>query len=134
MTNVEEQTRAEANGSFAGKVVFVTGAGSHIGRTIALAFAREGASVVVADVSERGNQETSCRIEYLSRTVLTVRCDMTQSEDVKAALDQTVEIFGASTSHSTMRVPNRSPTRLPILPRRSGTGSSRSTSWACSCA
>ena len=44
--------------SFEGKVAFVTGAANGIGRATALAFAREGASVVVADVSEQGNQET----------------------------------------------------------------------------
>jgi NAD(P)-dependent dehydrogenase (short-subunit alcohol dehydrogenase family) len=43
---------------FTGKVAFVTGAANGIGRAAALAFAREGASVVVADVSEQGNQET----------------------------------------------------------------------------
>ena len=50
----------EANhkGSFTGKVAFVTGAANGIGRATALAFARECASVVVADVSEQGNQET----------------------------------------------------------------------------
>ena len=45
-------------GRFRGKVAFVTGAASGIGRAAALAFARAGASVVVADVSEPGNQET----------------------------------------------------------------------------
>ena len=44
------------NGSFTGKVAFVTGAASGIGRAAALAFAREGASVVVTDMSEQGNQ------------------------------------------------------------------------------
>jgi NAD(P)-dependent dehydrogenase (short-subunit alcohol dehydrogenase family) len=42
---------ASGNGSFAGKVAFLTGVASGIGRATALAFAREGASVVVADVS-----------------------------------------------------------------------------------
>ena len=42
---------------FAGKVAFVTGAAGDIGRATALAFAREGASVVVADVDEQANQE-----------------------------------------------------------------------------
>ena len=51
------------NGRFAGKVAFVTGAASGIGRATALAFAREGASVVVADISEQGNQETARLIE-----------------------------------------------------------------------
>ena len=51
------------NGNFAGKVAFVTGAASGIGRAAALAFAREGASVVAADVSEQGNQETVRLIE-----------------------------------------------------------------------
>jgi NAD(P)-dependent dehydrogenase (short-subunit alcohol dehydrogenase family) len=85
---------AETNRSFAGKVAFVTGAGSGIGRAAALAFAGEGASVVAADISEQGNQETARMIEELGGNVLAVRCDVSQSEGVKAALDQAVEAFG----------------------------------------
>jgi NAD(P)-dependent dehydrogenase (short-subunit alcohol dehydrogenase family) len=85
---------ANRNGSYAGKVAFVTGAGSGIGRTTALAFAREGASVVVADASEQGNRETAHMIEELGGRALAVRCDVTRSEDVKAALDRTIETFG----------------------------------------
>src|SRR5213594_5117171 len=79
---------------FTGKVAFVTGAASGIGRAAALAFAREGASVVVADVSEQGNQETARMIEEQGGRALAVRCDVTRGEDVKAALAKAVEAFG----------------------------------------
>jgi NAD(P)-dependent dehydrogenase (short-subunit alcohol dehydrogenase family) len=82
------------NGGFAGKVAFVTGAANGIGRAAALAFAREGASVVVADVSEQSNQETGRIIEELGGHALAVRCDVTGAQDVKAALDKGVEAFG----------------------------------------
>jgi NAD(P)-dependent dehydrogenase (short-subunit alcohol dehydrogenase family) len=82
------------NGSFTGKVAFVTGAANGIGRATALAFAREGVSVVVADVSEQGNQETARMIEEGGGRALAVRCDVTRVEDVKAALDKAVEAFG----------------------------------------
>ena len=82
------------NGSFAGKVAFVTGAANGIGRAAALAFAREGASVVVADISEQGNQETARMIEKAGGRALAVRCDVSRDKDVKAALEKTIETFG----------------------------------------
>jgi len=85
---------ANQNGSYAGKVAFVTGAGTGIGRATALAFAREGAGVVVADVSEQGNRETARMIEAAGGRALAVACDVRQAEDVKAALDKAVETFG----------------------------------------
>jgi NAD(P)-dependent dehydrogenase (short-subunit alcohol dehydrogenase family) len=51
------------NHNFNGKVAVVTGATSGIGQATALAFARAGASVVVADISEQGIQETAQMIE-----------------------------------------------------------------------
>lgn len=84
----------DMDGNFARKVAFVTGAGSGIGRAAALAFAREGASVAVADVSERGNQESARMIEEFGGRALAVTCDVTRTEDVKAALDKAVEAFG----------------------------------------
>src|SRR5437588_12212611 len=85
---------ANYRGQFTGKVAFVTGAASGIGRAAALAFASEGAGVVAADVSEQGNQETARLIEAQGGRALAVRCDVTRDEDVKAALAKTVEAFG----------------------------------------
>jgi NAD(P)-dependent dehydrogenase (short-subunit alcohol dehydrogenase family) len=82
------------NGSYIGEVAFVIGAGSGIGRAAALAFAREGASVVVADVSEQGNQETARMIEELGGRALAVTCDVARVEDVRTALDKAIEAFG----------------------------------------
>src|SRR5437899_13087369 len=84
----------QVNETLTGKVAFVTGAGGGIGRATAMAFAREGASVVVADVSEKDNQETARMIEEQGGRALAVRCDVTRAEDVQAALDKTVETFG----------------------------------------
>jgi NAD(P)-dependent dehydrogenase (short-subunit alcohol dehydrogenase family) len=82
------------NGNFVSKVAFVTGAANGIGRAAALAFAHQRASVVVADVSEQGNQETARMIEEAGGLVLAVRCNVARAEDVKAALDKTIEAFG----------------------------------------
>jgi NAD(P)-dependent dehydrogenase (short-subunit alcohol dehydrogenase family) len=83
-----------ADRSFAGRVAFVTGAASGIGRAAALAFARAGAGVVVADVADEGNRQTARSIEDSGGRALAVRCDVTRSEQVKAALDQAVGAFG----------------------------------------
>ena|SRR5438067_719137 len=82
------------NGSFTGKVAFVTGGASGIGRATALAFAREGAGVVAADVSDHNNQETARLIGQAGGRAVAARCDVTRAEDVQAALAKTVEAFG----------------------------------------
>ena len=77
-----------------GKVAFVTGAANGIGRAAALAFAHEGANVALADLSEQGIQETARMIEGAGGRTLAVRCDVSRADDVKAALDKTIEAFG----------------------------------------
>jgi NAD(P)-dependent dehydrogenase (short-subunit alcohol dehydrogenase family) len=79
---------------FIDKVAFVTGATSGIGRATSLAFAREGAAVVVADVAADGNQETARLIEQEGGQALAVPCDVTSADDIRAALGATVERFG----------------------------------------
>src|SRR6266516_1786466 len=94
MRESDMATTINDNGRFTGKVAFVTGAGSGIGRATALAFARAGASVVVADIAEQGNQETARLIEQQGCRALAVRCNVTQTDDVKSALNKTIEAFG----------------------------------------
>ena len=82
------------NESFAGRVAFVTGAANGIGRAAALAFASKGASVVAADISEQGNQETVRMIEKAGGSALAVKCDVSLNTDVKTALEKVVATFG----------------------------------------
>jgi len=82
------------HGSYAGKVAFVTGAAGGIGRATALAFAREGANVVVSDISEQNVRETARMIEAAGGQALAIRCDVTRAEDVEAALETTSATFG----------------------------------------
>ena len=88
------ECRAPVSGRFGGKVAFVTGATSGIGRATALAFAREGASVVVADVAADGNRETARMIEQAGGQALAVSCDVTCGDEIKAALHAAMERFG----------------------------------------
>jgi NAD(P)-dependent dehydrogenase (short-subunit alcohol dehydrogenase family) len=83
-----------SNGRFTGKVAFITGAGNGIGRATAVAFAQEGASVVTADRSIEHSRETVEAIEQLGAQVIAVGCDVTDGEQVRAALQRTVEAFG----------------------------------------
>ena len=84
----------EQNSDLAGKVAFVTGAASGIGRITAVAFAQRGASVAVADIDQQRNHETASMITELGGQAIAVRCDVTRGDDVQAALDHTVEAFG----------------------------------------
>jgi NAD(P)-dependent dehydrogenase (short-subunit alcohol dehydrogenase family) len=80
--------------SYKGKVVFVTGAANGIGKSTAIAFALEGDSVVIVDISERGSHETICMIKEAGGHALAVKCDVSQTEEVKNCLEQTIETFG----------------------------------------
>jgi NAD(P)-dependent dehydrogenase (short-subunit alcohol dehydrogenase family) len=79
---------------FEGKVAFITGGSSGIGRATALAFAARGASVVVADLSEEGAKETAALVEKAGAQAMAVTCDVTSDSDVVAALEATMSRFG----------------------------------------
>lgn len=76
------------------KVAIVTGAGSGIGRAIALRFAAEGADVVVPDKKLGAAEETAAEIRKLGRRSLALSVDVAQSVDVKAMVAATVDQFG----------------------------------------
>ena len=77
-----------------GRVSLITGAGGGIGRATALLFAREGASIVVADVDERGGTETADQIEQAGGRATFVRTNVTSPDDVQRMLDTAVTRFG----------------------------------------
>jgi NAD(P)-dependent dehydrogenase (short-subunit alcohol dehydrogenase family) len=79
---------------FAGKTAFVTGAANGIGRATALAFAREEANLVLADINETGNEETARLIRDSGGQAITVSCDVRKEDDVRAAVTRAVDEFG----------------------------------------
>jgi NAD(P)-dependent dehydrogenase (short-subunit alcohol dehydrogenase family) len=84
----------DRNKRFEGKVIVITGAGSGIGRTAALAFAREGGSVVIGDVNEADGAETARRILGSGGFATAVRCDVRDPENVQALISRAVTDFG----------------------------------------
>ncbi len=78
-----------------GRVAVVTGAGSGIGREIAIACAREGASVVLADIDDKGVHATAAAIEPLGRETLEIHCDVSGAGDVEQLAVRAYERFGA---------------------------------------
>ena len=92
-----------------GKVALITGAGSGIGRMMALYFAREGAQVVAGDLNAQSNAETVRTIEAQGGSTLAVSLDATIAQDVAAAVQATLDRFG----------------KLNVLCNNAGTGEKR---------
>jgi NAD(P)-dependent dehydrogenase (short-subunit alcohol dehydrogenase family) len=76
------------------KVALVTGASSGIGRAVALAWAREGAKVVVSDVDIAGGEETAARVRAQGGDALFVAADVGKPEDGEALVAQTLARYG----------------------------------------
>lgn len=82
-------------GKLAGKATVITGADSGIGRAVALAFAREGADVLIAYLNEHEDaQETARLVEEAGRKAVLVPGDLAEPAHCRAIVDRAVQEFG----------------------------------------
>ncbi|WP_101759697.1 SDR family NAD(P)-dependent oxidoreductase [Oceanicoccus sp. KOV_DT_Chl] len=78
----------------ANKIALVTGSGMGIGRAIAIAYAREGASVVVADFNSDAGQETVALIQAQNGNAIFVQSDVSKEEQVAATIKAAIDHYG----------------------------------------
>lgn len=81
-------------GRLDGKVVLITGAGSGMGRLASVAFAREGARIVAAEIVEASGQETVAQVRAAGGEVVFVRTDVSREAEVAAAVAAGEAAFG----------------------------------------
>lgn len=81
-------------GSHEGRVALVTGAASGIGRASAVAFAKRGAKVALADIDEAGGRETLGIIESSGGTGVFLRTDVARNAEVERLIEAVVDVYG----------------------------------------
>ncbi|MCH9675703.1 MAG: SDR family oxidoreductase [Gammaproteobacteria bacterium] len=79
---------------FEGRVAMVTGAGSGIGRAMALSLAEQGAAVACTDIDEQGAQGTAARVEELGRKSIAIGLDVSDASAVGDAIARTAGDLG----------------------------------------
>ncbi len=77
-----------------GKVALVTGSGRGIGKSLALALAREGADVAIADIDADTAKQTRDEIKALGRRSISVKTDLSNKDEVSALFKEIMDYFG----------------------------------------
>jgi NAD(P)-dependent dehydrogenase (short-subunit alcohol dehydrogenase family) len=91
----DEMRDYEGHGLLAGRAALVTGGDSGIGRAVAVAFAKEGADVAIAYLSEDEDAEHTARlIEAQGRTATPIRADLTRESECDRAVREAVDGLG----------------------------------------
>src|SRR2546428_7520009 len=107
-------------GQLDGKVAFVTGGASGIGRATALTFAREGAKLIIADLNEDGGQQAVHMITENGGAAIFVKTDVTQATAVEALISKAVETYGRlDCAHNNAGIGSRPRVLLHELPEES---------------
>jgi NAD(P)-dependent dehydrogenase (short-subunit alcohol dehydrogenase family) len=85
----------KGSGKLAGKVALITGGDSGIGRAVAIAFAREGADVVISYLDEDEDAQATAKwVKEAGRQALAIAGDISAPAHCKTLIDRTVEKFG----------------------------------------
>ncbi|MGZ6275723.1 MAG: SDR family NAD(P)-dependent oxidoreductase, partial [Syntrophales bacterium] len=90
-----------------GQVAIVTGAGSGLGRAIALRLSREGATIAATDLNGEAAEKLISEIKGQERSGLSIQMDVSIDKDVERTVKQTLETFS----------------RIDILVNNAGAGS-----------
>lgn len=79
---------------FKNKICLVTGAASGIGKATAIAFAKEGAKVVLGDVAEEAGKDVVQQIRDIGSEVVFISCNIAKKEDVQRIINTAMQLFG----------------------------------------
>lgn len=77
------------------KIAIVTGAGSGIGREVAIKYAAEGARVVISDIDEKGGNETVAMLRKRGGEAVFIKSDASMPESNQSLVEETLKQFGA---------------------------------------
>ncbi|MEA2430491.1 MAG: hypothetical protein QOI19_964 [Thermoleophilaceae bacterium] len=112
----DEMRSYEGTGKLSGRVALVTGGDSGIGRAVCVAFAKEGADVAIAYLSEDDDaRRTASLVEAEGRRAITLRCDVQNEDEARRIVTDTVEQLGGLhvlVNHAGTQTPVDSPEEI----------------------